>query len=146
MFCRNCGKELIGTPEICFGCRAKPLAGSSFCHACGASTNPLADICISCGARLGKAAAFGISPKSRLATTLLAFFIGEFGAHRFYTGKMATAFEMLILSIVGYATIWNIWGLGLICLIAVNIWALVDFIFAVLGKMRDREGRLIKNW
>ena len=146
MFCRNCGKELRGTPEVCVGCGAKPLVGGNFCHACGAATNPLAEICMSCGARLGKAVAFGISPKSRLATTLLAFFLGEFGAHRFYTGKIATAIEMLILCIVGYATIWNIGWLGLICLIAVNIWALIDFIYAVLGKMTDRSGRLIKNW
>ena len=55
MFCRNCGKELIGTPEICLGCGAKPLAGTSFCNACGAQTNSLAEICVKCGARLGKA-------------------------------------------------------------------------------------------
>ncbi len=120
--------------------------GSNFCHTCGAATNLLAEICIKCGTRLGKAGAFTLSPKSRLATTLLAFFLGEFGAHRFYTGKIATAVEMLILSIVGYVTIWNIWGLGLICLIAVNIWAFIDFIFAVSGKMTDRAGKLIKNW
>ncbi len=89
---------------------------------------------------------FGISPKSRLATTLLVFFLGEFGAHRFYAGKRETAIEMLILAIVGYATIWNIVWLGVICLIVVNIWAFIDLIFVVLGKMTDREGRLIKNW
>jgi predicted amidophosphoribosyltransferase len=44
MFCRNCGKELTGTPEICMNCGARPLVGSSFCHACGAETNPLAII------------------------------------------------------------------------------------------------------
>ena len=59
MFCRNCGKELTGTPEICLGCGAKPLAGNSFCHACGAETNPLAEICIKCGVRLAKAEAVG---------------------------------------------------------------------------------------
>ena len=90
--------------------------------------------------------AFGISPKSRLATTLLVLFLGEFGAHRFYAGKRETAIEMLILCIVGFVTIWNIVWLGIICLIAVNIWAFIDFIFVVLGKMTDREGRLIKNW
>ena len=57
MFCRNCGKELTGTPEICLGCGAKPLVGSSFCSACGAETNPLAEICIKCGVRLAKAEA-----------------------------------------------------------------------------------------
>jgi hypothetical protein len=82
-------------------CGAKPLAGNSFCHACGAQTNPLAEICIKCGARLAKAEALDISQKSRLATTLLAWFLGEFGAHRFYLGKTGTAVLMLILSIIG---------------------------------------------
>ena len=69
-----------------------------------------------------------ISPKSRLATTLLAWFLGEFGAHRFYLGKIGTAIAMLFTA----------GGLG--------IWALIDFIFAVSGKMKDNEGKLILNW
>ena len=70
----------------------------------------------------------GISPKSRLATTLLAFFLGDFGAHRFYLGKIGTAIAMLFTA----------GGLG--------IWTLIDFIFIVAGIMKDKEGRLIKNW
>jgi TM2 domain-containing membrane protein YozV len=69
-----------------------------------------------------------VSPKSRLATTLLAWFLGEFGAHRFYLGKIGTAILMLV----------TLGGLG--------IWALIDFIFAVAGLMKDKEGRVIKNW
>lgn len=55
MFCRNCGKELTGAPEICLNCGAKPMAGTSFCYACGAATTPLTEICMKCGARMGKA-------------------------------------------------------------------------------------------
>jgi hypothetical protein len=129
MFCRNCGKELTGTPEICLGCGARPLVGSSFCHACGAPTNPLAEICVKCGVRLGKVETAGdVSPKSRLAVTLLAWFLGGFGAHRFYLGKIGTAIAMLF----------TMGGLG--------IWSLIDFIYAVSGNMKDKEGKLIKNW
>ena len=128
MFCRNCGKELIGTPEICLNCGAKPLGGNAFCHACGSQTNPQAEICMKCGARLTKTIAEEISPKSRLATSLLAWFLGAFGAHRFYLGKIGTAIAMLF----------TLGGLG--------IWALIDFIFAVSGRMKDKEGRIIKNW
>lgn len=128
MFCRNCGKELVGTPEICINCGAKPLVGSSFCNACGAETNALAEICLKCGARLAKAEAADISAKSRLTTTLLAFFLGEFGVHRFYLGKIGTGIAMLL----------TFGGLG--------IWALIDFIMAVAGTMKDKEGKLIKNW
>ena len=89
-----------------------------------------------------------ISPKSRLATTLLAnpFFIpiGMFGAHRFYLGKIGTAVTMLVLSIVGWGTCWLLIGIPLI--VGVWIWALVDFIIAVAGAAKDNEGKAIKNW
>ena len=154
MFCRNCGKELTGTPEICLGCGARPLVGTSFCSACGAETNPLAEICIKCGVRLVKAGAVDISPKSRLVTTLTVFFVGTLGVHRFYLGKIETALPMLLLTIVGYilmvvgvATyLWGISVFGYLFIIAVGIWAFIDFIFAVSGNMRDKEGKLIKNW
>jgi TM2 domain-containing membrane protein YozV len=85
-----------------------------------------------------------ISPKSRLATTLLAWFLGTLGVHRFYLGKTGTAIAMLVIGIVGWATIWL--PFGFILIIAVGIWALIDFIFAVAGIMKDKEGRLIKRW
>ena len=69
-----------------------------------------------------------ISPKSRLAVTLLAFFLGGLGIHRFYLGKIGTGIAMLL----------TLGGLG--------IWTLVDFIMAVAGVMKDKEGKLIKNW
>jgi len=85
-----------------------------------------------------------ISSKSRLAATLLAFFLGTLGIHRFYVGKTATAVAMLILGIIGYATI--IVAVGVVLLWAVEIWALVDFVFAVSGIMKDKDGKVIKNW
>lgn len=144
MHCRNCSKELIGTPELCVGCGAKPLAGNKFCQACGAATDQMAEICLKCGAKLGKATAGDISLKSRLVTTLLAFFLGQFGAHRFYLNKIGTAIAMLLLTIVGYATL--IFVFGFIFLAAVWIWNLIDFIMAVAGSMKDKDGKYIKNW
>jgi TM2 domain-containing membrane protein YozV len=69
-----------------------------------------------------------VSPKSRLAVTLFAFFLGGFGAHRFYLGKTGTAIAMIL----------TLGGLG--------IWAIIDFIMAVAGAMKDKEGKLIKKW
>ena len=69
-----------------------------------------------------------ISPKSRLAVSLFAWFLGAFGVHRFYLGKIGTGLLMLF----------TIGGLG--------IWALVDFIMAVAGVMKDKDGKVIKNW
>ncbi len=86
-----------------------------------------------------------ISPKSRLATVLLALFLGTFGAHRFYIGKTGTAIVMLILSILYLVTV-RFWGIMIISLAVVGLWAFIDFIFAVSGIMKDKEGKLIKNW
>jgi TM2 domain-containing membrane protein YozV len=69
-----------------------------------------------------------VSDKSRLAVTLFAFFLGIFGAHRWYLGKTGTAIAMLL----------TLGGLG--------VWALVDFIMAVSGQMRDKENKLITKW
>ncbi len=69
-----------------------------------------------------------ISSKSRLTTTLLAYFLGPLGVHRFYLGKIVTGILMLITG----------GGLG--------IWWIVDFIMAVAGAMKDKEGKQIKNW
>ncbi|MDD3678342.1 MAG: TM2 domain-containing protein [Dehalococcoidales bacterium] len=69
-----------------------------------------------------------ISPKSRLAVSLFAWFLGYLGIHRFYLGKIGTGLLMLF----------TIGGLG--------IWALVDFIMAVAGVMKDKDGKVIKNW
>ena len=69
-----------------------------------------------------------ISPKSRIAAALLAWFLGVFGVHRFYVGKVGT----------GILMIFTIGGLG--------IWALIDFIMILVGSFRDKENRLLLNW
>ena len=69
-----------------------------------------------------------ISEKSRLTVTLLSFFLGGLGIHRFYLGKTGTGILMIL----------TFGGLG--------VWALIDFIVAVSGTMKDKEGKVIKNW
>ena len=86
-----------------------------------------------------------ISPKSRLATALLAWFFGQFGAHRFYIGRYRTAIALLILSIFGWSTAWNL-GFGLIAFIPVGALVFIDLVMTLLGIMKDSQGRPIKNW
>jgi TM2 domain-containing membrane protein YozV len=68
------------------------------------------------------------SEKSRLVAVLLCFFLGPFGAHRFYVGKHGTAILMLL----------TLGGLG--------IWSIIDCIIILLGSFRDKEGGRIYHW
>ena len=52
------------------------------------------------------------SPKSFVATVLLAFFLGNLGIHRFYVGKIGTGLLMLIT--LGGFGIWYIIDIVLI--------------------------------
>ena len=87
MFCRNCGKGLIGSPEICPNCGARPLSRNTFCSSCGAPTTALTEMCTKCGARLGGKAVGGMlvdiyDPAFDL-TNLSGQQRGEFGQHQF---------------------------------------------------------------
>lgn len=145
MFCRNCGAEVPVQAVFCPKCGIKLPASHSFCQNCGAPVGFQADVCVKCGTRLATPEKTGTSTKSRLAATLLALFLGVFGAHRFYAGKIETAIVMLILGLIGIFTVW-FFAIGLIFIIAVSIWAFVDFIFCVVGSFEDDRGLPIAKW
>jgi len=63
-----------------------------------------------------------------LPAFILCFFLGVFGAHRFYAGKTLTAVLQLL----------TLGGLG--------IWMLVDLILIVTGSFTDGRGRRITEW
>ena len=86
-----------------------------------------------------------ISPKSRLATVLLAFFFGTLGVHRFYIGKVGTAIAILVLWLIGFVGIYFDL-LAAIPLTMVGLWVTVDFFVALFGGMQDSQGRPIKRW
>ena len=74
------------------------------------------------------AATEDISPKSRLVTTLLAWILGGLGIDRFYTGHVMLGVVKLVTA----------GGFG--------FWWVIDFIMAVAGKRKDKEGKLIAKW
>jgi len=64
--------------------------------------------------------------KSTPVAYLLWFFLGVFGAHRFYLGAIVTAIVQLALLIVSVAvSFWNIFA-GVAPLVVVTIWWMVD--------------------
>ena len=69
-----------------------------------------------------------MSKKSRTVDLVLCLFLGCFGVHRFYEGKIGTG--ILWLCTLGLA------GIG----------TLVDFIMILCGKAKDKDGLPITNW
>ncbi len=67
------------------------------------------------------------SDKRLKPTFLLCFFLGIFGAHRFYVGKYRT----------GLLSLFTLGGLG--------VWQAVDSIYILAGEFKDAQGRLVKG-
>ena len=66
--------------------------------------------------------------KRILPAFLLCFFLGCFGAHRFYVGKIGTGILQLL----------TLGGLG--------IWALIDWIMIIIGAFTDKQGQKLTEW
>jgi predicted RNA-binding Zn-ribbon protein involved in translation (DUF1610 family) len=68
------------------------LQNMKYCQGCAAQLHASARACPQCGASQGGAA----GEKSRVAAALLAFFLGSFGVHKFYLGRIAAGFLYLL--------------------------------------------------
>lgn len=84
--------------------------------------------CPKCGAEITENNLQPVSPKSRLVAAILAWYLGVFGVHRFYVGRIVSGIFMIL----------TFGGLGL--------WALVDAIVILCGEFKDSDGLKIKTW
>ena len=66
--------------------------------------------------------------KNWMATMMLCWLFGGFGAHRFYTGNTNTAIAILVLTLLGCTAPFA------------AIWQLVDGITIALGKFKHADG------
>jgi len=102
---------------------------TKYCHACGAVIDAEAAMCTKCGVmQPGVSIRLSDSEKRILPAALLAFFLGIFGAHRFYVGKIGT----------GILQLCTLGGCGL--------WWLYDLILIGTGSFKDAQGRLVRRW
>lgn len=73
--------------------------------------------------------------KSTGVSYLLWFFLGGFGAHRFYLGQTGTAVAQLLLGLLGWLPLFLGWAV-------LGIWLLVDA-FLIPGMVRDENVKTI---
>jgi hypothetical protein len=114
-----------------------------YCENCGAAIDREAVVCPKCGVALGalkeqilreqarkerRGNAENSSEKSRLVAILLCWFLGVFGVHRFYVGKIGTGI---------------LWVLTLGCL---GVGVLVDLILIAAGSFKDKDGKPLLDW
>jgi len=67
------------------------VGNMKYCQGCAAQLHVSARACPKCGASQGVS-----GEKSRVAAALLAFFLGAFGVHKFYLGRIGVGFLYLI--------------------------------------------------
>ena len=162
-YCRNCGKKLLPTAEICEFCGVKPQKGQHFCSSCGVEVLPLAEKCIICGALFGKPP----TPKAKTVAVLLAVFLSYWtwvytyrkNTWKFWLGLLVGLPAFVIFNIgviphnsVEYDANGNYLGWGglrfsnnilipaLLVIFAVWIWAVIDVC------LKKQDWYLTYNW
>ena len=173
-FCKSCGKEISKDFKVCPYCGEKVEEEilEIYCPSCGKSIRSDFKVCPYCGNNPNNQREnynnynnyntenrtnyysnnYEISPKSGIACLLLWFFLGGFGVHRFYAGKINSGLIMIIL----YIAIWIVFGLAMaaestvlvilmaIIAIILLVWWIYDLVLILTGKFRDSQGRCIK--
>ncbi len=104
-YCRDCGAEILDNAEICPKCGCRQMSPRYSVYDANASE------------------------RSRLTALLLCIFLGIFGIHRFYCGRIGSGIAMIFL---GWLTL--------------GIWPLIDLILIATGSFKDGEGKLITDW
>jgi len=118
IFCSSCGALISTNVKFCPNCGKSP----NFMGNNNSSVNQYDDGSIN---SINSADVREQREQRWLITLLLCIFLGGFGAHRFFVGKIGTAFLMII----------TLGGLG--------VWWLVDLITIIVGKYKDKQGNYV---
>lgn len=98
-----------------------------YCRECGYKHSDKAKACPKCGRptemTLSKKINKLTNDRSMVIYLILAWFLGIFGAHKFYVGKNGQGIAMLLMGTIGWLLI--------LPGIAVCFWALVDFVIGL---------------
>lgn len=100
-----------------------------FCSKCGKEINDEAVVCIHCGCAVKNNSDITTNEEHDwLVAMLLCWFLGGFGAHRFYSGHIGTGIVQLI----------TLGGCG--------IWAFIDWVCLCFNSFRDIDNKPLKGY
>jgi len=99
-----------------------------YCTKCGHLMHQSARACPECGAPSSVQGWSDISDRSRLTALLLCIFLGIFGVHRFYVGKMGTGILWLVTG--------GLFGIGVV----------YDLAIIASGEFEDADGFRVAAW
>lgn len=89
-----------------------------------------------------RAMRFDADKKSALIAYLLWFFLGLFGVHRFYLGRIGTGLGMLVLHGISWVLAWIL--IGYLGFAVLGLWWLIDALL-ISGMTRSYNNRLIES-
>jgi hypothetical protein len=132
-------------------------ADEKFCPSCGAIIKIAAEICPKCGVRqkgvpgVSTSGNPNASVKSRTTALLLCIFLGSFGAHRFYVGRSGLGISIIIVLLLCTIIMSGAEDEGDLILsgvlaVALGVWIFIDFIFILMGKLKDKDMKKVLNW
>lgn len=99
-----------------------------YCTKCGHLMHQSARACPECGAPSSVQGWSDISDRSRLTALLLCIFLGIFGVHRFYVGRMGTGILWLLTG--------GLFGVGVV----------YDLAIIASGEFEDADGFRVADW
>ena len=186
-FCKHCGKQISEDFKICPYCGEKVEDDilEIVCQSCGKTINSDFKVCPYCGNNPNnKRENYNtenrinhysnnseVSPKSGIACSILCLFLGGFGVHRFYAGRIISAVILLLITVIniilaiimavlssGDVDIFSIpfFNIGFVnqnsvlgfftnfIQVFIIIWTRIDIVLIILGKFKDSKGRYIK--
>lgn len=82
-----------------------------------------------------------VSTKNRFTALMLCWFLGFFGVHRLYAGKIGSGFLMLYGTIVSFLCLYLCRPIGYMCLITMLALVANDFVFLAFGQFKDVYGK-----
>ena len=78
--------------------------------------------------------------RSKAMALILWFFLGTLGVHNFYLGRTGIGITQLILTIVGWITVWIV--IGIVPLLVVGVWLIIDFIMILTDSNKNLDWQM----